>query len=75
MKETTNARFDELKATTNARIDELKATTNARFDELKETTDARFDALQREFSLLRWTIGIGSTAVGILIAVLEFLRG
>ena len=71
LKATFDARFKEQDAKTDARFD----MTNARIDELKATFDIRFDALQREFSLLRWTIWIGSAAVGIVLAVLTFLRG
>ena len=56
------AKFD---AAHNARISKLDAWI--------ETEKAKLDAQQREFRLVRWMIGLGFTALAILITVLELL--
>ena len=56
-----------------ALIETWRTESNARFEALRRESNARFEALHRENANLRWMMGIGFTALGILIALLSLL--
>ena len=56
-----------------ALIETWRMESNARFEALRAESNARFGALQRENATLRWMMGLGFTALGILVALLSLL--
>ena len=56
-----------------ALIETWRTESNARFEALRRESNARFEALHRENANLRWMMGIGFTALGILIALLSLI--
>ena len=64
-----NAKLDAVLETQNTKLDAALEIQNTKLDAQTETIASQ----QREINSLRWTIGLGFTALGILITVLSLL--
>ena len=71
--QTIAALIETWRTESNTRFEALRTESNARFEALRTESNARFEALHRENANLRWMMGLGFTALGILIALLSLL--
>ena len=67
------AKIDAVLDARNAKLDAAHNARIAKIDAGVETEKAKLDAQQREFRSLRWMIGLGFSALAILITALELL--
>jgi len=68
--EAMNTRFETLQKEMNTRFEALQKEMNARF----EAVNARFEAIEKRFATLQWTIGIGFTAIFLIISLSNIFK-
>lgn len=80
--ESNKAQLAAIQESTNVRLDALKESTNARLDALKESNEAQLDAFRGSNRVTRWImgvgltlIGLGVTAIGVMVAYGMFFAG
>lgn len=56
-----------------ALVEEIEKMLNQRFDDRKELLATKVDLAQLETRLIRWTVGTGIGAAGIIIAAIKLL--
>jgi hypothetical protein len=47
---------------------------NIRFEALQKEINARFEAIEKRFTTLQWTIGIGFTAIFLIISLSNIFK-
>ena len=68
--ELSNTRFEALHKEMNTRFEAMQKEMNARF----EAVNARFEAIEKRFTTLQWTIGIGFTAIFLIISLSNIFK-
>ncbi len=65
-----DVRFEAMQKETNARFEAMQKENQARFMAI----DTKFEALEKRLSTITWLIGISTTSLAILIAIMNFLK-
>ena len=65
-----HTRFETLQKEMNTRFEAIQKEMNARF----EAVNARFEAIEKRFTTLQWTIGIGFTAIFLIISLSNIFK-
>ena len=67
-------KMDERFGKMNERFEAMQTQMDRRFEAQRELTNERFDHLEKRTAFSQWGIGIGFTAITVLMLVLNFLE-
>jgi hypothetical protein len=55
------------------RFEDMQHSMDKRFEDMQHSMDKRFDMVDKRFSHLQWTMGIGFTLLAALLGIFNFV--